>query len=137
MQDGISLPHLPREVVVRIFERLPILSFLGGAVATCRKFSLKWYLERSFQKVVVVPDEEKSINAAMNRLAKEGDVGQGLVLVRPGLYSETVRVTQNCYVLGFGPSHVARSPRSTRLAFLFLGSPHHNRIVYKKVRTHY
>ena len=57
MQDGISLPHLPREVVVRIFERLPILSFLGGAVATCRKFSLKWYLERSFQKVVVVPDE--------------------------------------------------------------------------------
>lgn len=105
MQDGSSLPHLPREVVVRIFERLPILSFLRGAIATCRKFSLKWYLERSFQKVVVVPDEEKSINAAMNRLAREGDVGQGLVLVRPGLYSETVRVTQNCYVLGFGPSH--------------------------------
>ena len=102
--DG-SLPHVPREVVVRVFERLPILTFLGGAVATCRQFSLKWYLGRSFQKVVVVPDEEQSINAAMNRLAREGYIahGHGLVLVRPGLYQETVRVTQNCHVLGYGP----------------------------------
>ena len=96
MQDNASLPQLPREVVVRVFERLPILAFLRGAVATCRQFSLKWYLGRSFQNVVVVPDEEQSINAAMNRLAREGYAGQGLVLVRPGLYSETVRVTQNC-----------------------------------------
>lgn len=71
---------------------------------------MSWYAAQ-FPRCVLVPDEVPSINAAINRLGRRavavghGDAEhpRGLVLIRPGTYSESVRVTRNCYLLGLGP----------------------------------
>lgn len=58
-----------------------------------------------FSRIVVVPDDVASLNSAINKLAA-GDgcaLGKGLVLVRPGVYAESLRITQNCHILGWGP----------------------------------
>ncbi|CAK0887475.1 unnamed protein product [Prorocentrum cordatum] len=91
-------------------ERYLVVSF---SVSTschfcCLRFSLKWYFSL-FSHIVTVPDDVPTINQAINRLARreEGshprcEASRGIVLVRPGVYAESVRVTQNCYVLGLG-----------------------------------
>merc|ERR1712232_743677 len=52
----------------------------------------------------VVPDDVPRVNMAINRLrlGRMIDGRRGLVLVRPGRYLESVRVTQNCHILGLG-----------------------------------
>lgn len=95
---------LPPELVERVLERVPPLEFLRALCASCRKYSFDWYTGRLFSHVLVVPDEANSLNVAINRLATLGACGAtpGLVLLRPGTYSESVRVTQNCHILGLG-----------------------------------
>jgi len=92
---------------------MPPLVFIQAAVACCRQFSRSWYFGL-FPRSVVVPDDAPSINAAINRLglarappklhagARGQGHGRGLVLIRPGTYAESVRVTQNCCLLGCG-----------------------------------
>eukprot|EP00930_Biecheleria_cincta_P087508 TRINITY_DN76732_c0_g1_i1.p1 TRINITY_DN76732_c0_g1~~TRINITY_DN76732_c0_g1_i1.p1 ORF type:complete len:350 (-),score=48.17 TRINITY_DN76732_c0_g1_i1:34-1062(-) len=95
---------LPCEIASHVFELCPPLCFLKAAAATCRQFSFQWYVSRVFSGVVIVPDDVASLNEAMNKLAAGSCFGQekGLLLVRPGIYQESVRVTQNCHILGLG-----------------------------------
>jgi len=61
-------------------------------------------MEENYDKIVRVPDDTPSLNSAVNMLAGAiGETYRGLVLVRPGVYSESVRVTQQCHMLGLGP----------------------------------
>ena len=50
------------------------------------------------ERAVLVPDGAPTINAAINAAAHDG-----VVLVRPGLYSESVRVTRDLTLCGLGP----------------------------------
>eukprot|EP00927_Polykrikos_kofoidii_P067643 TRINITY_DN63088_c0_g1_i1.p1 TRINITY_DN63088_c0_g1~~TRINITY_DN63088_c0_g1_i1.p1 ORF type:complete len:386 (-),score=47.56 TRINITY_DN63088_c0_g1_i1:109-1191(-) len=95
------------ELLPSIFGLLPPLVFLQAVPATCRRFDLSWYLG-NFRRVIVVPDDTPSVNKAINRLANcqrntgggDGSSRLGIVLIRPGIYQESVRVTHNCFVLG-------------------------------------
>lgn len=64
---------------------------------TCKRFDLDWLLQdpRVRHRVTLVPDEAATINAG---IAANTD----LVLVRPGVYVESVRVTTNVAILGLG-----------------------------------
>jgi len=78
--------------------------FLHTWAATCTQFSLQWYTDQNYDRVVVVPDDTGSLNSAINMLSRGVHaMGRGLVLIRPGVYSESVRITQNCHLLGLGP----------------------------------
>jgi len=86
------------------------LEFLRAVVPTARCWSLAWYA--GALRAVTVPDDAPTINAAINcsRSASPASDGPGaaghvggLVLVRPGVYSEAVRVTRSCTLLGLGP----------------------------------
>eukprot|EP00931_Biecheleriopsis_adriatica_P033525 TRINITY_DN19456_c0_g1_i2.p1 TRINITY_DN19456_c0_g1~~TRINITY_DN19456_c0_g1_i2.p1 ORF type:complete len:332 (+),score=37.24 TRINITY_DN19456_c0_g1_i2:54-998(+) len=96
---------LPPELAAHVFGLLPPLHFLSAAVATCRQFSFRWYITSVFPCSITVPDEEASLNQAINKLGKFGchAGAKGLVLIRPGTYRESVRITQNCHLLGMGP----------------------------------
>lgn len=60
----------------------------------CKRFSLRW-LRDGMPDAVLVPDEAPTINAAIS-------IGRGIVIVRPGLYRESVRVTNDVVLLGLG-----------------------------------
>ena len=59
---------------------------------------------------MLVPDGAPTINAAINAAAHDG-----VVLVRPGLYSESVRVTRDLTLCGPAAS-LARPARLSRVA---------------------
>jgi len=113
----MAAEHL-QDLLPRIFGLVPPLEFIQSIAASCRQFSPSWYFAL-FPRCVVVPDEVQSINAAINRLGALAEEGtsleetrqgpsRGLVLIRPGTYSESVRVTQNCYILGLGGKGTSR-----------------------------
>jgi len=58
------------------------------------------------ERAVLVPDGAPTINAAINAAGHDG-----VVLVRPGLYSESVRVTRDLTLCG-----LARPARLSRVA---------------------
>lgn len=95
-----STMELPRELAIFVFKWVAPLDFLRTVASVCREFSFEWYLEALFPCKVVVPDEVPSLNMAINRLSKA--YSQGIVLVRPGTYAESVRVTRSCYILRLG-----------------------------------
>ena len=85
-----------------------LLGFRGWA-------ALKYFglLERA----VLVPDGAPSINAAINAAGHNG-----VVLVRPGLYSESVRVTRDLTLCGLGPrGSVVVQPPGWEAAFVWGG----------------
>lgn len=95
---------LPHDLCGRVFLFAPASVFLSSVAPTCKKFSFDWYRDTLFTHVVIVPDDSPSINAAVNMLAqRQSHSRRGLVAVRPGVYAESVRVTQSCYILGLGP----------------------------------
>ena len=77
---------LPADVLDHIARQL---GFRGWAA-----LKYFWLLERA----VFVPDDAPTINAALNAAAHDG-----VVLVRPGLYGESVRVTRDLTLSGLGP----------------------------------
>ena len=77
---------LPADVLDHIARQL---GFRGWAA-----LKYFWLLERA----VFVPDDAPTINAALNAAAHDG-----VVLVRPGLYGESVRVTRDLTLCGLGP----------------------------------
>ena len=77
---------LPADVLDHIARQL---GFRGWAA-----LKYFWLLERA----VFVPDDAPTINAALNAAAHDG-----VVLVRPGLYGESVRVTRDPTLCGLGP----------------------------------
>jgi len=101
---------LPSELLEMIVPWIPPCIFLATFGLAARGYSLSWYTS-FFPHVVTVPDDAPTINAGINALTRgmaasaagSGFRGGGLVLVRPKVYKETVRVTRNCYVLGVGP----------------------------------
>eukprot|EP00928_Gymnodinium_smaydae_P070832 TRINITY_DN54589_c0_g1_i1.p1 TRINITY_DN54589_c0_g1~~TRINITY_DN54589_c0_g1_i1.p1 ORF type:complete len:354 (+),score=39.22 TRINITY_DN54589_c0_g1_i1:52-1062(+) len=101
--------NLPSEMLHLIAPWLPPAIFQRGLGFSCKEFSFAWYL-RLFDSVVIVPDVAPTINEGINALThKAQDTSQtggrragGLVLVRPGIYPESVRVTRNCYLVGLG-----------------------------------
>ncbi|CAE8593408.1 unnamed protein product [Polarella glacialis] len=98
-----SSSSMPRELVARVFQHLPPIQFLQASAVTCRQFSFRWYVNAVFPASVTVPDDVSSLNEAINRLARSAESGaRGLLIVRPGTYQESVRVTQNCHILGLG-----------------------------------
>lgn len=98
-------PEQLHEALPRIFALVPPVEFAAAAAVSCRRFSLAWYFSL-FSRVVTVPDDAPTVNKAINRLADGSSdpmaSRRGLVVVRPGVYPESVRVTQNCCVLGLG-----------------------------------
>lgn len=64
---------------------------------TCKRFDLAWLLQDRDERlrITVVPDDAPTINAG---IACNTDV----VLVRPGVYIESVRITTDVAVLGLG-----------------------------------
>lgn len=114
------------DLLPRIFRWVPPLDFVGAVAACCRQFTFRWYVGL-FPCVVVVPDDVPSINAAINRLARHREKnsandGRGLVILRPGTYAESVRVTQNCHVLGLGrPGQVVVEAPGWESALVFSG----------------
>eukprot|EP00929_Paragymnodinium_shiwhaense_P063356 TRINITY_DN31656_c0_g1_i1.p1 TRINITY_DN31656_c0_g1~~TRINITY_DN31656_c0_g1_i1.p1 ORF type:complete len:364 (-),score=58.03 TRINITY_DN31656_c0_g1_i1:12-1103(-) len=124
----------------KIFSYVPPSYFADKVSSTCSRFSLQWYLTM-FPRVVIVPDEVQSINSAINRLqsldisAQPPEVREadrrgkilGIVLVRPGRYMESVRVTHNCHLFGMGRrgSVVVEAPGwESALVFAGLGVRH-------------
>jgi len=99
------MDSLDAALVPAILTLVPPLEFIRAVVATCKKFSLDWYIESAFGRAVTVPNDSKTINGAINKLASHefGSLRQGIVLVKPGVYAESVRVTHNCYIFGLGP----------------------------------
>jgi len=98
------MPELLSELVAHVFRFVRLIDF-APVTATARRFSFSWYAQ-VFTRVVVVPDDAPTINGAINQLGDNSigcDVGRGLVIVRAGMYKETVRVTHNCHLLGWGP----------------------------------
>ena len=77
---------LPADVLDHIARQL---GFRGWAA-----LKYFWLLERA----VFVPDDAPTINAALNAATHDG-----VVLVRPGLYGESVRVTRDLTLSGLGP----------------------------------
>lgn len=107
---GVVTADLMQDLLPRIFGYVPPLDFFRAAASSSKTLGLQWYLGQ-FPSVIVVPDDVASINEAINRLASRGGghasprssaSSKGLVLVRPGTYMESVRVTQNCCILGLG-----------------------------------
>lgn len=96
--------RLPPDLLPDIFQWLPPLVFFEVVAPACHQFSQHWYISTFYPRRVIVPDDVPTLNSAINRLvaSKDGDERPGLVLVRPGTYAESLRVTQNCHVLGLG-----------------------------------
>ena len=66
---------------------------------------------------MLVPDGAPTINAAINAAGHDG-----VVLVRPGLYSESVRVTRDLTLCGLGPlGSVVVQPPGWEAAFVWGG----------------
>ena len=82
----VTASALPADVLDHIARQL---GFRGWAA-----LKYFWMLERA----VLVPDGAPTINAAINAAGHDG-----VVLVRPGLYSESVRVTRDLTLCGLGP----------------------------------
>lgn len=115
-KERTSKVELPRELLEMIVPWIPPCIFLATFGRAAHGYSLSWY-SSFFPHVVIVPDDAPTINAGINALTRGGNKdpgmaasavgsgfrGGGLVLVRPRIYKETVRVTRNCYVLGVGP----------------------------------
>lgn len=102
--DGGVDSQLPPDLLPYIFQWLQPLVFFEVVAPSCNQFSQQWYISSFFPRRITVPDDAPTLNSAINRLAaaEEGDERPGLVLVRPGIYAESLRVTQNCHVLGLG-----------------------------------
>jgi len=119
------MPELLSELVAHALSFVRLID-VAPVFATARRFSFTWY-SQVFTRVVVVPNDLPTINGAINLLADDGlggNGGRGLVIVRPGTYTETVRVTQNCHLLGLGPkgSVVVEAPGwESALVFAGLG----------------
>lgn len=92
---------MPPELLERLCSWVRPLDFLRAWRMTSSRFPYQWYMEQNFDRIVVVPDETGSINAAINMSSRTFG-GRHLVLIRPGTYSQVVRVTQNCHLLGLG-----------------------------------
>jgi len=94
-------------LVPRILSWLPPMVFLQATVAAAKSWSLSWYAEAT--GAVIVPDGRKTINEAINAAADGPAVSvcnsrSAVVFVRPGVYSEAVRVARTCVVCGVGPN---------------------------------
>lgn len=101
--SGPSRANFPYDLLVKVFEYVPVGVFVTHVQGVCKEFSLEWCLSNAkFDNFVLVPDQIPTLNAAINSLAHRNGGGQGLVLVRPGVYQESVRITQNCHILGLG-----------------------------------
>ena len=76
----------------------------------CRRYAAGHFLDELARtqlgpRLVVVPDDTPSINAAIALSAQHGQGGRhrtGVVLVRPGIYRESVRVTADVALLALG-----------------------------------
>ena len=64
----------------------------------CKRFDLEWFLSDADTRrgITLVPDDVSSIMGGIAR-------NTPLVLVRPGIYVESVRITTNVTLLGVGP----------------------------------
>ena len=92
-----------------------VLDHIARQLGFCGWAALKyfWLLERA----VLVPDGAPTINAAINAAGHDG-----VVLVRPGLYSESVRVTRDVLLCGLGPrGSVVVQPPGWEAAFVWGG----------------
>lgn len=78
----------------------------------CRRYStLEWWRQEGGEKLeetshlVVVPDDAPTIKAAIALAANAAEIGpraRGVVLVRPGIYREAVRITADISVCALG-----------------------------------
>jgi len=120
---GKPRPLAPEQlhvVLPRIFEYVQPAVFARVVAAVSRQLTAGYF--GLFQRIVLVPDDVPSINAAINSLARRDGDGRGLVLIRPGVYSESVRVTQNCWILGIGaPGRVVVEAPGWESALVFSG----------------
>lgn len=101
-----------RTVLTNVVPWLSPVDFMRSVARTSSGLSLKWYL--SHFSAAIVPDHASTINGAINvatgeavqdAVTAETNLGSrsALVLVRPGHYSEAVRIAQTCTIVGFGP----------------------------------
>lgn len=105
--------ELPSELLESIVPWMPPRAFLSVVCPAARCFSFEWYLSLC-PNVVIVPDDAPTINRGINALTQGAKsaarkpridghmVKGGIVLIRPGIYPESVRVTRNCYIFGLG-----------------------------------
>lgn len=102
--------HRLGSLLPRILSWVQPVDFLRAIVPSSRSWSLSWYAHAV--RAVIVPDDAPTINAAINAsgdtscmtsAASRTGCGDGLVLVRPGVYPEAVRIARSCTVLGLGP----------------------------------
>jgi hypothetical protein len=106
-----SSPHwpvLPDELIVRIARLSGVCMWLSGWSKVSSKYrALKWLgalpaeREMGAPDVTMVPDDAPTINGAIS-------AGHGLVLVRPGVYMESVRITADLQLIGLGTAGAVR-----------------------------
>jgi hypothetical protein len=106
-----SSPHwpvLPDELIVRIARLSGVCMWLSGWSKVSSKYrALKWLgalpaeREMGAPDVTMVPDDAPTINSAIS-------AGHGLVLVRPGVYMESVRITADLQLIGLGTAGAVR-----------------------------
>lgn len=85
----------------RVASFVPPLEFLRVVSAASSRWSLAWYAKEL--RAVIVPNDQPSITAGVNACTGAlGNGGEGLVLVRPGVYQEAVRLVRSCRILGLG-----------------------------------
>ena len=106
-----SSPHwpvLPDELILRIARLSGVRMWLSGWSKVSSKYrALKWLgalpgeREMGAPDVTLVPDDAPTINCAIS-------AGHGLVLVRPGVYTESVRITADLQLIGLGTAGAVR-----------------------------
>ena len=94
------LPCLPDEII----ERIARLSGVDAWLFTWSKVSSHYTVEwlRAATPLTLVPDDAQTINAGISSAHNSPNGEMNLVLVRPGTYTESVRVTGDVILIGLG-----------------------------------
>eukprot|EP00965_Chrysotila_dentata_P156674 5176466-Pleurochrysis_carterae.AAC.3 len=91
--------ELPEDILDAIVLRTGWREYFRLWRLVCRRYEkIDWFLRRRF--VTVVPDTHSSLNSAISNASTID--GEKLVLVRPGVYLESVRMTREVTLVGLG-----------------------------------
>jgi len=95
------------DMALQVFPWVPMVDFLRVIRPCAKAWTWQWYAKAV--KAVVLPKEKESISEALTRAS-----GAGLVILQPHVYSESVRITRSCSIIGLGPpgSVVIEAPKA-------------------------
>ena len=102
-------PELPLDLIDEIVRLCGWRTWGRQWSKVCKRYnSFQWWREEGEQfdqaHLVVVPDDAPTIKTAIAQASHRAETGQrAVVLVRPGIYTEAIRVTADICVCALGP----------------------------------